>query len=355
METLERLINEKQRGGKHRRQILQYLENYPKATPYQIAKAIYRNVQAGYKITKKHLTDFEKLGVIRLETKGKISHYFFTERGRMLCKTAGLILPSTRAEEIIMGLNRYVRGPLTNGDVKKLRALLTDDVIDTMEEIFKNFKWQKSADYWPKLTPPPKEVKKWFAPWFKFVKALEKKNLKKRKYIRIERPSLPNLFIISMAVLRWEFGFNEFQQKQMGEYGEFFENAAKKYAKSNKVPLKVVRNRLRRMYLEQQSREPDPYGNYFVWRDFEKISCGHYLIQGNPKISDNFIKLDEWLVGSFFKKCGPLVLDYVLRIGDELVRQLGLYGWMWARHELSKKSRSRKKGEKEKEGGGEKA
>jgi predicted transcriptional regulator len=334
MKMLKQMIDETKKGGKHRRQILQYLKNYPGATPYQITKAIYRSIQAGYKITKKHLDDFEKFDIVRVEKEDKKSHYYFTDQGEMLCKAAGLILPSNRAEEIIAGLYRYVREPLANVEIKRLRGLLTDDVLDTMEEVYKNFKWQKSADFLPEVKTS-KELKKWFAIWFKLMKELEKKNLEKRKLMRVEKPELPNLFITSMAVLRWEFSFVEFQ-RHMDESDKFFENTAKEYAKSNKVPLSVAQNRLKRIYLEQQSKRPYAYDNYFVCRDFKKISCGYYLMQGNREINDDFIKLDEWLVGSFFKKCDPLVLDYVLMIGDGLERQLDQYGQMWALYELSK-------------------
>ena len=340
--TFDELIDEKRRGGKRRRHLLRYLTNHPNKTAYEIAKATYRNAMASFKITKIHLKKFVNLGVLESKTVDGITRYSFTDQGRMMCKARGIDLPAGRAEKIIAGLNRYVREPLTNEDIKTLRAVLTDDVVDCMGEIAKNFARVKSVDFWPKIEPIPKELKEHFGPWIEYEKKLDAENIKKRKLEVIERPELPRVFVMAMAVLRWEYRFKNEQPKYLDYQEKVFGDLLRKKVQDKKTPKNVAKKELERFYLKREFERPWAYTSIFVENDFDKISCGYYLVKRDRKLADKFIALDKWLVDSFFKKCDPLIYDYVIRIGKELERQLGEYGQMWALHKLYVMNRKEK-------------
>lgn len=140
------LVDPKDDGGRRRREILSFVGKQPRCTAYKIAKVVYGAPLKCHKTVVYHLTKLREVsnrlgetdyGKLLSETRRKDGavEISLTEAGKELCRMEGIKVPSGRVDEFIGGFNRELKLPLVPEQVKKLRELLSDSVIDALCDI----------------------------------------------------------------------------------------------------------------------------------------------------------------------------------------------------------------------------
>lgn len=146
MDNRIRALKELTRGkcGERRKAILRYIKNRPGVTAYQIAKEIYpKSVELSYKAARIQLKKLSELKdnqtgesflLVEKQEDG-VFHYSLAPDAERLCKVAGITLPAHKGEELVNGLNGFLKEPLSQVLKNHLRELIPPDVMTTLFEI----------------------------------------------------------------------------------------------------------------------------------------------------------------------------------------------------------------------------
>lgn len=164
IKEFRKLTDPEKRGGQIRRQILGYLIKYPKSTAYEIAGEVYGDPPGKYyKNVVHHLKKLfdvskqlsaTKYGALLYTEKRKVMKMYkdrdhkprakprvmsrlikLTDGGIQLCAAEGIETPSDRAYKFILALNHKLELPLEPSKIIKLRTLLSDRALDTLNKI----------------------------------------------------------------------------------------------------------------------------------------------------------------------------------------------------------------------------
>jgi DNA-binding transcriptional ArsR family regulator len=175
-----------------RRAILSELAAHPNITTYKVAKKVFGDGVKYYKACEFHLKKLRRAGIVGCKKERRKDCWFITDKGKILCFSAGLPLPSQKTEELISLIPLYATG-LSDENLRELERLLLDPVVQVFEKVLQKFnveclgeRTSLQLDPWTfcivmKLYEREKELRREYfnavekirAEWFDFVKWLE--------------------------------------------------------------------------------------------------------------------------------------------------------------------------------------